>query len=247
MKKREFLDLLKFYLKDMPQIVIDDILSDYEEHFNIAMENGKSEEDICSELGSPELIAKEYISGEKIHLVAKNAEFEQSDFEKDAEEENKKSKNYKFILTILAIIGVISILPTIFGFGMGVVGVIIAIILGILGIFFGILGSIVGIIFTIFVFGITLIMSVINSVFSRNIFSNHNYMPKIISDIHPLTRLFSAVAVISFGLLIILLGFFIIKLIIKGIKNIFITIKWKKRRNNNEKTSKASNNINLDK
>ncbi|MGP1410873.1 MAG: DUF1700 domain-containing protein [Peptoanaerobacter stomatis] len=226
MKKREFLDLLKFYLKDMPQIVIDDILSDYEEHFNIAMENGKSEEDICSELGSPELIAKEYISGEKIHLVAKNAEFEQSDFEKGAEEENKKSKNYKFILTILAIIGVISILPAIFGFGMGVVGVIIAIILGILGIlgiFFGIVGSIVGIIFTIFVFGITLIMSVINPIFARNIFPNH-----IITSIHPLTRLFSAVAVISFGLLVILLGLFIIKLIIKGIKNIFITIKWKK-------------------
>ncbi|MGP1488047.1 MAG: DUF1700 domain-containing protein [Peptoanaerobacter stomatis] len=242
MKKREFLDLLKFYLKDMPQIVIDDILSDYEEHFNIAMENGKSEEDICSELGSPELIAKEYISGEKIHLVAKNAEFEQSDFEKDAEDENKKSKNYKFILTILAIIGVISILPTIFGFGMGVVGVIIAIILGILGIFFGIVSSIVGIVFTIFVYGITLIISVINPIFARNIFPNH-----IITSIHPLTRLFSAIAVISFGLLIILLGLFIIKLIIKGIKNIFITIKWKKRRNNNEKTAKSSNNINLDK
>lgn len=65
MKKEEFIDLLRFYLHKLPNSVINDILSDYQEHFQIAMNQGKSEEEICQELGSPKQIAKEYLDNER--------------------------------------------------------------------------------------------------------------------------------------------------------------------------------------
>ena len=121
MKKREFLDLLRFYLRDMPKTVTEDIISDYEEHFAIAAEKGKSEEDICKELGSPELIAKEYISGEKIHLIPvdiddemnkdnadksnDDSKYEDSGYKKTSSKDLKNKKTLSVVIIVLVVLG----------------------------------------------------------------------------------------------------------------------------------------------
>jgi DUF4097 and DUF4098 domain-containing protein YvlB len=52
MNKMEYLNALKEALKDTDESVMEEIISDYEEHFQVGIEKGKSEEQICEELGS---------------------------------------------------------------------------------------------------------------------------------------------------------------------------------------------------
>lgn len=60
MNKNQFLDVLKYYLKDFNKADMEDILYDYEEHFRVGKEKGKSEYEIVEELGSPRDIANQY-------------------------------------------------------------------------------------------------------------------------------------------------------------------------------------------
>lgn len=60
MNKKTFLNQLKKGLKGIPKADLDDILYDYEEHIDSALETGKSEEEITRELGSPKKIAKQH-------------------------------------------------------------------------------------------------------------------------------------------------------------------------------------------
>ena len=46
MDKKNYLDLLKYYLKDFPDNVIEDIIIDYDQHFAEGIQNGKTEEQI---------------------------------------------------------------------------------------------------------------------------------------------------------------------------------------------------------
>lgn len=57
--KKQFLNELEGLLQGIPEADRQDILRDYEEHFQIGLENGKSEEEITADLGSPRTIAKE--------------------------------------------------------------------------------------------------------------------------------------------------------------------------------------------
>lgn len=59
MNKVEYLEALKEALKNTDKDVMDEILADYEEHFQVGMENGKTEEEICEELGSIEDLVEE--------------------------------------------------------------------------------------------------------------------------------------------------------------------------------------------
>ncbi len=43
MRRKEYLDRLKTYLQGLPIDEIQDILTDYEEHFDIGISKGKSE------------------------------------------------------------------------------------------------------------------------------------------------------------------------------------------------------------
>ncbi len=52
MNKLEYLNALKEALKDTEASVMEEIVSDYEEHFQVGTQEGKSEEQICEELGS---------------------------------------------------------------------------------------------------------------------------------------------------------------------------------------------------
>ena len=57
MNKKEFMQKLKQLLPDKDKR---DILLDYEEHFLSGLTDGKTEEEIVKELGSPEEVAKEF-------------------------------------------------------------------------------------------------------------------------------------------------------------------------------------------
>lgn len=62
MNKKEFMQKLKQLL---PEADKRDILLDYEEHFLSGINDGKTEEEIVAELGSPEEVAREYGYTEK--------------------------------------------------------------------------------------------------------------------------------------------------------------------------------------
>lgn len=59
MNKTEYLRALKEALKNIDVTIMEEIFADYEEHFQLGMENGKSEEQICEELGSIDDLVKE--------------------------------------------------------------------------------------------------------------------------------------------------------------------------------------------
>lgn len=60
MTKKEFLETLRDELEKSRVRNIDDVLADYEEHFNHGISKKKSEEDIALSLGFPSTIAKAY-------------------------------------------------------------------------------------------------------------------------------------------------------------------------------------------
>ena len=60
MNKFEFMNVLSTDLKRLPEADKADVLYDYEEHFTIGLEQGKSEEEIAKALGDPRAIAKQF-------------------------------------------------------------------------------------------------------------------------------------------------------------------------------------------
>ena len=54
MKKEEYLNCIEQALKAYDKDYVDEIIRDYEEHFQDALAQGKSEEEICDSLGNPE-------------------------------------------------------------------------------------------------------------------------------------------------------------------------------------------------
>ena len=59
--EQEFLDRLKASISSLPLQDQADILNDYEEHFRIGMENGKTEAEIADSLGSPEELGASFV------------------------------------------------------------------------------------------------------------------------------------------------------------------------------------------
>ena len=60
MTKLEYMNQLEAYLNGVSPADRQDIIQDFEEHFSAGLENGKSEEQICRELGSPKEFAAQY-------------------------------------------------------------------------------------------------------------------------------------------------------------------------------------------
>lgn len=69
MNKKQFLNELDSYLQKLPSSERQEILQDFEEHFAIGMEEGKTEEEIAKSLGSPQQIAKEMTATYHIEKV----------------------------------------------------------------------------------------------------------------------------------------------------------------------------------
>lgn len=70
MSRNEFLNILERSLGGMSQMEKNDILYDYKEHFNAGLSEGKTEEEICSALGDPAAIAKQY----RVEYIVKRAD-----------------------------------------------------------------------------------------------------------------------------------------------------------------------------
>ncbi|MCR4925010.1 MAG: DUF1700 domain-containing protein [Clostridiales bacterium] len=65
MNKNDYLNEFSSQLSSLDYQSKQDIISDFEEHFSIGLSSGKTEEQICAELGNPIENARQYLSGEK--------------------------------------------------------------------------------------------------------------------------------------------------------------------------------------
>lgn len=72
MTKNEFIAALDSQLSGIPENERKDMIYDYEEHFTFALEEGKTEEQICSELGDPKEIVRQYKLNYKVEKAAEN-------------------------------------------------------------------------------------------------------------------------------------------------------------------------------
>lgn len=63
MNKIQFMQSLKLALPHVSPTELTDIMADFEEHFASGLAHGKSEAEICAELGSPYEIAQQYQEG----------------------------------------------------------------------------------------------------------------------------------------------------------------------------------------
>lgn len=66
MKKNEYLAQLKAELKKNSATDMDDIVSEYEQHFAFKMADGYSEEEIAAKLGAPSVIAAQFDSAKEM-------------------------------------------------------------------------------------------------------------------------------------------------------------------------------------
>lgn len=73
MNKEQFLTELDASLKRITVEERQDILQDFEEHFAVGLEEGKTEEEIAASLGSPHQIAKEMLASYHIEKVETTA------------------------------------------------------------------------------------------------------------------------------------------------------------------------------
>lgn len=72
MDKNSFLKRLDERLRFLADSERKDILYDYEEHINAAIENGEDEAQVIEKLGSPELIARQFNASRSIHQAESN-------------------------------------------------------------------------------------------------------------------------------------------------------------------------------
>ncbi|CAG9613461.1 hypothetical protein BACCIP111899_02676 [Bacillus rhizoplanae] len=75
MTKEQFLHELSEHLRKLPEEERNDILYDYEEHFQFGIEEGKTEVEIIKALGSPKTIAKETLASHRLEQVKHNPTF----------------------------------------------------------------------------------------------------------------------------------------------------------------------------
>lgn len=100
MNKVEYLQILKQALSNMDEAVLQEIISDFEEHFRIGMEHGKDEQSICDELGPISDLVKDI--KEAYDTTASRIEDDETEeketwdeMEQD-EKQSKWSKEWKF-------------------------------------------------------------------------------------------------------------------------------------------------------
>lgn len=85
MNKTEFLDLLRYYFRNAKKSEVEEILADYEAHFEEGKKRGLTEEAIAKELGSPKDIYESYASEGVVDEKSKGARF--TDDAKEAAQE----------------------------------------------------------------------------------------------------------------------------------------------------------------
>lgn len=219
MRKSEYLDLLRFYLQKFPKEVIDDIIQDYEEHFAIGIDHGKTEEEIAEELGSPRIVAEEYLEGnfdrkpaadraEPVHSAASE--------EKVQKDEPHREYDREKLIRVLVILGVVVLLgwllPFFFEVFGGLLGAMFALVFGLC---FGLAGLSIGSV----VLGITLI---INAVTGLTIWQGEFF----IFGFSLLTKLFFGLGFIGLGMLLMMAATKVMSAMWTGAKKLYYYLKW---------------------
>lgn len=206
MTKNEFLKILENGLKDFPQEELQDILYDYKEHFYNGEREGKTEEEIINELGDPYVIVNQYRSG---YVSSSTNSKEYSSNRNNARNNNINTNNNgdntatKITKLIIFILAIIVLTPVIFGGGVGVLGVLFAII---------------SIPFAFSIGGIGLLISKLGINFIGI------SLPPVISDFPTSVIVLITIGSIAGTILFIILGIYLIKLIIIGIRKLISLI-----------------------
>ena len=205
MKRVEFMDLLRYYLSELPKTVVDEILEEYNLHFQEGMSHGKTEEEISKDLGSPKTIAHEYLNYESRKPKASNSST------------SKKSKgffrdgagNLNWALILLLIV-----LSPFWG------SIVIALA-----------ATIFAIIVTVGALGISAIAAGV-AVLVATLFP---FLPFVdvgpgFTMLSPITRTFSSLAALVLGVIVIKLMINLIAFLSKKIRDKYRTYKWKRSR-----------------
>ncbi len=129
MNKQAFISTLRSSLPQLSPEELDDITNDFEEHFADAMAAGKSEQEICEELGDPREIARQYREG--LLTSPSNVLYPQPVQQPEASTKPKATLNGAALATVIImnlLLGLpiwISLYATLFGFwvGAGSIGV----------------------------------------------------------------------------------------------------------------------------
>jgi uncharacterized membrane protein len=138
MNKEEFFKTLDAAFTDFTWAEKKEIMYDYEEHFRIGLENGKTEEELIAELGEPENIANQYktsSTNEKIILSQLINEQRPNDYK--SYKENKSTAENVSISVIAALSLLIFNLIFILGPFIGLLGALIGLFAGAVGAFVG--------------------------------------------------------------------------------------------------------------
>lgn len=219
MNKQEYFDLLRFYLKDLPKPVVDDILSDLYEHYSNAVKEGKSEEEISRELGSPRDIAEDYLENEgyagknyiKDKLKAKSFYSSSGEF-KGAK---KDKKEFSFV-KVFSVIGLAVFLLT---FGLPAVFVILGLILGV----FGIIAALIAAGISFVAAGVAMPLTIMPGIMGFEIV----HFPHFVMYLSPATKFLLGLVSVVFGILMLKFVLYIAKMLFKGIKKAVIYLRWK--------------------
>ena len=167
MTKTAYMDKLKAYLHSLPSEELEDILSDYDEHFEVGLSKGKTAEEISKELGDPYDISRNYVSINSIANIP-----------------IRNNNNKGLIITILLI----------------AFNVIIVL---------GPYVSIVALLIAMYISGISFIFGGIALLFG-NIFN----ITRVIPQPHILTSFGFGIGLSSLGILTIILGIYLSRLLI---------------------------------
>ena len=69
MNRKEFMSELDRRLSKIPQSERHEIISDFEEHFEVGAMDGKTEDAVAEELGSPKVIARDLLVDYRVHVA----------------------------------------------------------------------------------------------------------------------------------------------------------------------------------
>lgn len=95
MNKTEFLDLLRYYFRNAKTQEVNEILADYEAHFEEGMKRGLTEEAIAKELGSPKDIYESYAQEGMVDEKSKGSQLKDQAGKAASEAAEKIGKTWK--------------------------------------------------------------------------------------------------------------------------------------------------------
>lgn len=207
MNRREFLDLLRYYLRSYPGNIVNDIIADYEEHFRIGLEHGKSEAEIASELGSPKDIADEFLSHEIPLRPNANPTPPMGGAPGQMPFTQPAKKPTSIWLVLLIIAAVILLSPPVLGI--------------ILSLFVAMVALLAGLFATVLALGVSGFLSLFSWMVPSKAIVTVMGM-----TLHPVTSVFLGIFLICLAILICYLTVMLFLVCLKGIKNLYLSIRW---------------------